>query len=353
MVDLDEFFRDWTEQVGYPLVTVSASPSGRFALTQKRFLLDPNDGSDASLRYTIPITFNNDMRTNYSDLTPRFYFNKTQEEVQFGMTAHHDWVILNTQQSNYYRVLYEGDLEKQLRIALEKEDHSGIHVTNRASIVDDLFTFAKMGLRGYDELLEFMEYLATETEYSPWYAAFKGFDDLYPRMTLVQHDRFASYLADILEKVYQKLGFESPNDTVLDIYNRNKVISWLCRYHHKDCNAQAQKLFREHLLSNTKTSPDFRETLYCSAVREGLPDIYGHLKTMFLEEDLSSEKEKIIRAMGCTLKSVTEHYNFILSTNVSLDLKSMALKGLYSQSPENIMPVFKLMTENIEQLQEA
>ncbi|KAM7364532.1 uncharacterized protein ACRADG_000990 [Cochliomyia hominivorax] len=352
-VDLDEFFKDWTKQVGYPVVTVSASPNGRFSLRQKRFLLDPNDGSDASLRYTIPITFNNDMRTNYSNFFPRFYFNKTQEEMQFGNTAHHDWVVLNTQYSNFYRVLYESELQKQLGIALQQADHSGIHVSNRAGIVDDLFTFAKIGVRGYDEVLEFMEYLATETEYTPWYAAFNGFDKFYPRMTLAQHDKFAPYLFDIIDKVYQKLDFQNPQDTVLDVYNRNKVIQWLCKYHHDDCNTKAQDIFRNHLLSNTKPSPDFRETLYCAAVRNDQFDIYGNLKKMFLDQELSSEKEKILRAMGCSINNVEEHYKFLLSGNVSLDLKTTGLRSLYAQTPENIVPVFKLITDNVEQLQEA
>lgn len=353
MVDLDELFKDWTEQVGYPVVTVSTSPNGRFSLKQQRFLYNSSDGSDTTLRYTIPITFNNDMRTNYSDFTPRFYFNKTLEEVQFGMTAHHDWVVVNTQQSNFYRVLYEKDLQKQLRLALEQSNHSGIHVNNRAAIIDDLFAFGQAGLKEYDEIFEFMEYLATETEYSPWYAAFKGFNTIYARMTLEQHKEFAVFLHEILEKVYQKLGFENSNVTILDIYNRNRIINWLCRYHHEDCNSQAKHIFFKHISANTKPIPDFRETLYCSACRNDESEIYGNLKEMFNKEERLSEKEKIIRAMGCTGYNVEAHYKFILSSNVPQNLKTTALNALYSQTPENIDTVFKLMTENVEELNEA
>ncbi|XP_037811880.1 aminopeptidase N [Lucilia sericata] len=352
-VDLDELFKDWTEQVGYPVVTVTASPSGRFTLKQKRFLLDPNDGSDASLRYTIPITFNNDMKTNYTEFTPKFYFNKTLEEVAFGNTAHHDWVIVNTQQSNYYRVFYEAKLQRHLRIAFEQENHSGIHVSNRASVIDDLFTFGLVGLKGYDEIFEFMEYLATETEYTPWYAAFKGFNNVYVRLTLEQHKEFGKFLIEVLDKVYKKLGFENPNDTILDVYNRNKVISWLCRYHHEDCNAQAVLKLNEYLTANTKPSPDFREALYCAANRNDALNIYDSLLRMFNEEELMSEKEKILRAMGCTRYLVKSHYEFILSDNVPQELKTTGLSSLYNQTPENIKTVFQLMTDNVEELEEA
>lgn len=351
-VNLDVFFKDWTEQEGYPMVMVSAI-NGRYSIKQQRFLLDPNDGSDSTLRYTVPITFTHDKMADFSNLTPKFYLTKSQTEKVFGNTNPHRWMMVNMQQSNYYRVFYDDILLERLRVAFKAINHSRIHVNNRAAMVDDLLTFARAGLRGYDEVLSFLEYLSNETEYLPWQAAFKGFDILYQRLTLAQHNKFKDYLFEILDNVYKKLGFANSNDSVLDVYNRNKVISWLCKYHHEDCNAQAQKLVREHMLVKTKPTPDFRETLYCAAVREDNTDIYGNLKDMFLKQSLNSEKEKLLRAMGCTSYFVKTHFDFLLSDNVDLDLKTIGLKSLYSQTPENINQVFHLILNNIEQLNES
>lgn len=353
IVDLDIFLNDWTEQEGYPMVIASISPSGRYSVKQQRFLLDPNDGSNATLKYTIPITFNNDRMNDFNNLVPKFYLTKDQDEILFGNAAHHKWIIVNTQQSNYYRVFYDTELLKQIKNVLKETKHAGIHVTNRASIIDDLFAYSRNGLRGYDEVFDFIEYLDTEVEYLPWQAAFKGFDTLYYRLTLAQHDKFKDFLFELLDKVYKKLGFENPKDTVLDIYNRNKVINWLCKYHYDDCNTEAQKIFRLHLSVNTKPSPDFRETLYCAAVRNDKSNIYANLKKMFLSEQLTSEKEKTLQAMGCTRYFVKDHYEFILRTNVTLDLKTIGLKSLYSQTPENILIVFNLIMEYPEELAEA
>lgn len=352
-LNLDEFFKDWTEQEGYPMVILTISPTGRFSVKQKRFLLDPSDGSNATLKYTIPITFNNDMMNDFNNLQPKFYLTKDQDERLFANANHHKWMIINTQQSNYYRVFYESQILREIGLILQANQHSGIHVNNRASIIDDLFTFARAGMKDYDELLEFMEYMATEVEYLPWQAAFKGFDYIAQRLTLAQHHKFQEYLYEILNKVYEKLGFEELElDSVLDIYNRNKLISWLCKYHHKDCNDKAQKLFLQHLKENTKPSTDFRETLYCSAVRNDRTDIYESLKNIFLKESIKSENEKILRTMGCSRYFVKEHYEFVLSNKVPNDMKEIGLKALYSQTPENIIPVFHLMLENVEQLKE-
>ncbi|XP_073820303.1 membrane alanyl aminopeptidase [Musca autumnalis] len=350
-VDLDQLFSDWTEQPGFPIINISTTEAGTYLLQQKRFLLDPEDGSDVNLKYTIPITYATNTENNFDDLTPKFYFNKTQSELEFGNSNSDEWIILNLQQSNFHRVYYEPNLLDKISIALKATNHSGIHVINRAHLVDDLFTYGRIGLMGYDEVFAFMEYLATEVEYLPWNPAFKAFDTISQRLTLQQHKQFGEFLCDIMSKVYKKLGFENPQDTVLDVYNRNKVIGWLCKYHHDDCNQKAQLLF--NAWDATEVPVDFQETLYCAASREGTHDIYNTLREMFIATDFQTQREKILRAMGCTRHYVDNHYAYILSDDVPQDLKASAISALYSQTPENVDPVFYAVTETVELLAEA
>ena len=56
-----------------------------------------------------------------------------------------------------------------------KEDHTKIHVINRAQLMDDAFNLARVGRINYDLLLDMAEYLSKETEFFPWHAAFSGF----------------------------------------------------------------------------------------------------------------------------------------------------------------------------------
>ncbi|XP_073820302.1 membrane alanyl aminopeptidase-like [Musca autumnalis] len=347
-VDLNQLFSDWTEQPGYPIIGVTTTASGRYQLKQERFLLDPNDGSDATYLYTTPITYTTNHEKNFDDLRPKFYFNKTKTEIEFGNADNDEWLILNIQQSNYHRVYYEAKLLENIHKALQAPEHDGIHVINRAYLVDDLFTYGRIGLMGYDEVFKFMEYLSRELEYLPWQPAFKAFEMLSTRMTLMQHEQFGTFLFDILSGVYKKLGFENSKDTILDVYNRNKVITWLCRYHHEDCNQKAQRLFKSSDL--TQISADFQETIYCAATRDATFDIYSSLREQFGSVPLQSQKEKILRAMGCTRHFVDFHFFFILSDEVPLELKTMAISYLYRQTPENIEPVFDNIMEYLEAL---
>ncbi|XP_061386751.1 membrane alanyl aminopeptidase-like [Musca vetustissima] len=350
-VDLDQLFSDWTEQPGYPIIEISTTESGHYLIKQKRFLNNPEDGSDKSLLYTIPITYATNRENNFENLQPKFYFNRTKTEMEFGNSDKDEWIVLNLQQSNFHRVYYKAELLEKIRKALMAPKHSGVHVINRAYLLDDLFTYARLEIMNYGEVFKFIEYLSGETEYLPWQPAFKAFDLISPRLTLEQHKQFGEFLFDIMSGVYKKLGFENPGDRVLDVYNRNKVISWLCRYHHEDCNEMAQKVFKS---TQPKLIPaDFQETLYCAANRKGSIDIYNTLKTEFIKMELQSQKQKLLHAMGCTLHVVDNHYNFILSNEVPQSMKRSAISSLYKQTPENVDPVFQLINNTLEVLTNA
>ena len=53
-------------------------------------------------------------------------------------------------------------------------NHTAIHVVNRAQIMDDAFNLAKSGLLDYDTALSMTGYLSKELEYIPWKAALSG-----------------------------------------------------------------------------------------------------------------------------------------------------------------------------------
>ena len=79
--------------------------------------------------------------------------------------------------SGFYRVNYD---QRNWKLIMEqlKENHTKIHVINRAQLMDDAFNLARVGLINYDMLLEMTEYLRKEIEYFPWHAAFSGFSYL-------------------------------------------------------------------------------------------------------------------------------------------------------------------------------
>lgn len=83
---------------------------------------------------------------------------------------YHDWVVVNIQQSSYYRVNYDTYLWNLLRVHLNFYDFTHIHVLNRAQIVDDSLNLAQADRLDYGIALGILKYLSHETDHIPWAA---------------------------------------------------------------------------------------------------------------------------------------------------------------------------------------
>ncbi|KAH8302478.1 hypothetical protein KR044_007322 [Drosophila immigrans] len=348
-IDVDGFFTDFTEQEGYPVVTVNFTlDNHRVVLRQKRFLSNPGDGSNATLRYTIPITFATNLRPTFQNMTPRLYFRKNFTQVQLNSNDQLDWIILNVKQSSYYRVLYDTPILDSIQLALAKSDHSTIAVENRAQLIDDLFSFAHAQMVDYVDVFKFIEYMSYEVEYIPWYAAYTGMERVAKRLTPEQLSHFERYLKDITEAVYSKLTVNSRfYDAVLDVYNRDLQVSWLSKYQSYECINAVKRSFEE---GTEQPTPDYRETFYCAAART---TGYDRVLALYQKESNSGERDLLWRAASCTRDYRNHYTKEILGSATSVDQKIVGVAQLYQQNPDLTSAVFSMITEDIQLLATA
>lgn len=131
----------WTEQAGFPLVTVSRDGKV-LSLSQKRFM---QDGSSKDEKYNIPITYAIDSES-YANTKATFAIEKEQTSINHTMEKEPTkYYILNPQQNGYYRVNYDLTNWNAISTALKSADHDKIDVLSRSQIVDDLFQLARAG----------------------------------------------------------------------------------------------------------------------------------------------------------------------------------------------------------------
>lgn len=182
-----DFMEPWTNQSGYPLVTVTGSNDG-YSITQQRFLLNNMDHDDKTL-WPLPITFAT-KEADFTNTTPTIVTTATYK-IDITNPEELSYFILNNQQVGYYRVNYDTDSWTKISQALRSENFGGIHVLNRAQIVDDLFNLARAGVVKYDAALEILNYLQDETEYAPWLAAVNGLTTLSRRIHYEDDEKFA------------------------------------------------------------------------------------------------------------------------------------------------------------------
>jgi len=227
---------------------------------------------------------------------------------------------------------------------------------NRAQIVDDLLNLARSSVIKYELALDVLEYLETETAYSPWTAAFNGYTFLSIRLG-TNTANFNIYINTLMEKAYKKLGFKSHvNDTTLDIYLRSSILNWACRYGNDDCIRQAESYFRDMAKNGIPVPVNIRSAVYCSALRS---DHNGQhfivMRNKYLTETVPTELTLVLSSLGCVKNSsqVEAVFQMILGNEVRRQDKASTLTSLYTSNNENVWPVYKLTTEHFENLAQA
>lgn len=326
---------------------------------QERFLLNRHDGSVKDYYYTVPFTFTTDRYRLFSNTTPSLYLsNKPGQKEIIDLQVKSNWVVANIQQAGYYRVNYDRSTWLALKDALYKTSWSNIHEINRAQIVDDLFALGKTGYLTYDFVFGILEYLETETAYLPWKAAFTGLKTIETRLGNEHKDLFQKFIISTIKEVSNKLNLtENEQDLILDIYNREKVLSWSCKYGDIRCLSSVLIQMRSFLHDNKKPSVNLRAAVYCAAMRAVTheKDFFSFF-TKYELETYSPEKDLMIESLGCvrTEKLVVTLFEIILSERVeSKDLKNAALTALYSENQENVDLIFDLVTKEYKSLVDA
>lgn len=84
-----------------------------------------------------------------------------------------EWVIVNIQETGYYRVNYDVENWKMLTdYLMNPKKFKKIGTLNRAQLLDDALNLARAGKLDYHLALNLTRYLVHEKEYVPWQAGF-------------------------------------------------------------------------------------------------------------------------------------------------------------------------------------
>ena len=301
--NITKIIAPWTTTSGFPLVTAILTNNKNVKLTQKRFLSKSKDHIDVSM-YNVPVTVAIDSNADYTKTTPITIF--TIDEGTTGKmielpTAVKKYFIMNVQQTGYYRVNYDAENWGNISEALHMADHDGIHVLNRAQIVDDLFNLAKVGIVQYQDVIDIISYLKTEKNYIPWLSAINGLSGISPRITEVHREVFSWYILDLINNIYGHLTFVPKlNDVRTDIYNRNNILAWACKYGHAECIAKSKEQFQAYKSNVSMVHPDFRSVVYCNAIRHGGDEEFNFLFEKLSTANVAAEILNLYAGLACT-----------------------------------------------------
>lgn len=281
-LNIDEVMSTWESQSGYPLVTVTRA-GNFYTLTQERF----GGGNEI---YTIPISYATKANPNFEKTTAEFFM--ASKTGQIPAPSDGGWILLNIQQTGYYKVSYEKSNWLALIKALNK-NHETIPKIHRAQIFKDYPALYK----DYLSILELMSYLENENEKLVWEefmtpASFIG-SHLFASSV---HDRYNEFVSSLLRPHLNRLGFDQRSgESKADAELRPLLVAYACEYLDLNClNYQLKKL--ETAIKTGQGSYDL-----CFGIKLASEEMFDRFIKVILEEQQQEQRYPTIDALSCSL----------------------------------------------------
>ncbi|KAK4580849.1 hypothetical protein RGQ29_024481 [Quercus rubra] len=317
---VNKLMNSWTKQRGYPVVSVKVKDK-KLVFEQSRFLAS---GSHGDGQWIVPIT----LCCGSYDACKNFLLQTNSETLDMRELMSDEsnlasaWVKVNVDQTGFYRVEYDEDLEARLRIAIENKYLSA---TDRLGILDDSFALCMARQKSFTSFLALLNAYKEELEYTVLSNLIK-ISYKVDRITAdaVPGSSVASFFIELFLHSAMKLGWKpKPGESHLDAMLRGEVLTALAMFGHNLTLEEASRRFLAFLddRNTPLLHPDIRKAVYVAVMRRvSTSNRFGYesLLRVYTETNLSQEKARILSSLTSSPDpNITlEALNFLLSSEV-------------------------------------
>ncbi|CAH1180408.1 unnamed protein product [Phaedon cochleariae] len=321
-LQLGNMMEQWIYKSGYPLLHVTLN-NNQVEITQEQFSNVKNN-SDSSTQWNIPVTYTTSEEKNFN--REHIDWLKKDEALSIELKDG-SWIVLNIQQTGFYRVSYDDVLWERLIVALNRE-RTTIHVLNRAQLVDDAFSLSQVGRMSYINAFRLADFLLEETEYAPWVSALNAISYMMDRVTDEDTiELLKSRTLQYIDSAFPTLRKIEGNSHI-DILKETMILRWKCSLGNEDCIEYAKQSFQEYQQSRSLSDFNEKEIILCYGAKHSTnPEhVYRYLLSSFEDSKSPAERETILMAIGCISKK-TILSQFLKET---LDSDSIISRTYYS-----------------------
>ncbi|XP_063881368.1 glutamyl aminopeptidase-like isoform X4 [Scylla paramamosain] len=296
--DVGAIMNTWTQQMGYPVVTVKRAAPDTLVFSQQRFLLDPSaqynpDDSPFRYKWDVPVSY----ITSANSTVQQSWFNHEDSTLEVKVPAEVTWVKVNVYYKGFYRVNYEADMWSELGKLCASQ---ALSAADRAGLYSDVFALADAGLLSYTVPLDFSRNLASESDYVPWDAMTATFVDIQRLLASSDaYQPFKDYVSSLVEPLYSSLGWDDEGDHLRRLL-RTDVVTLACISGSDACLEAAARKIESWVLDATSPLPlDARRQSYrWGVVKEGDREMWEVMWQRALGETSATETDNLYYGMA-------------------------------------------------------
>ena len=242
-----EIAAGWTQQPGFPIVTVSRGTDGKVALMQERFTINYPDAP--ALEWKIPLTYS----VSGGEKTDSLLMETKTAELT-GIPADRA-LKLNVEGAGNYRVQYD-DASWQLILANLAKFSS----PDRVNLLSDAWALVQAKRAPLSHYLELVEKLPERTELAEVEQIITAFGVINSLLAdQPQRQQFQQYARSILRPSFDQLGWEPrPGEKPRQATLRASLIPALAAFGDQEIAAEARERFQKFMEKPESLAPDLR-----------------------------------------------------------------------------------------------
>jgi aminopeptidase N len=256
--DVGQVARDWTEQAGFPLVSVATSCAGgarTITLTQRRFLLQGADHDGG--HWSIPL------RIRAGQQAPRAELLTRDEQKSTGGRCNEP-LSVNADAMGFYRVKYDA-----ATLAANTRAFGAMPDGDRIALLDDAWALALAGEQPLAGYLALAAAMGRDRDSRAWeqIAAALGTLEHYGRGSR-GHVAFAAAARAMVRPVADSLGWDpQPGETPDVARLRRTLHADLGAWDDRQVLAEARRRFARFVTDRSAIRPDDQETVLAIVMR--------------------------------------------------------------------------------------
>ncbi|XP_029162256.1 aminopeptidase N-like [Nylanderia fulva] len=273
--------------------------------------------------FFIPITYTTEMNINFNpklSIVDHYYLTETNPELKIPIDNEDQWVIIDKQQTGYYRVNYDPENWRRIARYLKSENYTNIHVLNRAQIIDDAFHLMMEKKLNFSIFWQLASYLPRrEKDYIAWYPMIKAFEYMsnYFAMINALDEDLPSALKGPSVKIKKMLGDKKGHflyrykhihnqiKLVDDDFNQNLKLNlrkWGCVINNQLCIRIATNNLKLYIQNSTlnKISPGWEEWTYCNGLKTADIELWYAVHSMATRIYKEKSDYKMLKFLSCS-----------------------------------------------------
>ncbi|XP_067209692.1 aminopeptidase N-like [Linepithema humile] len=269
-LDIINFYNTWLTEAHYPILYVARNYISNVTIISYTYY---HRASHDNKPFSIYVTYTTESIMNFETLNAKEFVwltPITPDYLVLPAIDNKDWIIVNLQQTGYYRVNYDEDNWKKLANYLYK-NHANIHVLNRAQIIDDAFYFVQQRELNPTIFWSVIRYLYNDTDYVAWYPMIKAIE--YMTCVWALPDDIIHNINNIFRNLLLNLRYRDEiNESELTKRLREEVMKWACALNAPECRIITTLQLKKHFESTStysvqdKLGQNWKERLYCKGL---------------------------------------------------------------------------------------